>query len=102
MEINWSVIATKQLKKIHHYYSIKSNIRVANRIIEGIIKKVTKLKDNPLIGVRDELLKDNGYEFRFIVEGNYKIIYYVSSDSISISAVFDCRQNPQKITQISN
>ena len=87
MLINWSVIATKQLKKIHHYYSIKSNIRVANRIIEGIIKKVSKLKDNPLIGVREELLKDTGYEFRFLVEGNYKIIYYVSSDSISISAV---------------
>ena len=102
MQINWSEIATKQLNRIYHYYSIKANIRVAKRIIDGIIKKVSKLKDNPLIGVREELLKDTGYEFRFLVEGNYKIIYYVSSDSISISAVFDCRQNPQKITQITN
>ena len=102
MQINWSVIATKQLKEIYQYYSIKSNIRVANRIIERIMKKVSKLKYNPMIGAKEELLKATGREFRFLAEGNYKIIYYVSSDTISISAVFDCRQNPQKITKILN
>lgn len=38
---------------------------------------------------------------RYIVEGNYKIIYRVVGNEIYIVDVFDCRQNPQKIKRYS-
>ena len=34
---------------------------------------------------------------RYIVEGNYKIIYIVIDSTIYITDVFDCRQNPDKM-----
>ena len=54
----------------------------------------------PLLGQREELLKDLSVEFRYRVEGNYKILYYTLPEKIVISLVFDCRQNPEKMRDI--
>jgi hypothetical protein len=32
-----------------------------------------------------------------LIEGNYKIIYWIDNQNIKIAAVFDCRQNPAKM-----
>jgi plasmid stabilization system protein ParE len=52
------------------------------------------------MGKREELLLDHPKDFRFLVEGNYKILYWISEDEIIIASVFDCRQNPEKIIDI--
>lgn len=31
--------------------------------------------------------------------GNYKILYWVEPKTVFIAAVFDCRQNPQKMKE---
>ena len=54
----------------------------------------------PLLGQREELLKDLSVEFRYLVEGNYKILYYTLPEKIVISLVFDCRQNPERMRDI--
>jgi len=35
---------------------------------------------------------------RSIVDGNYAILYQVDSETITINAIWDCRQNPDKLT----
>ena len=51
----------------------------------------------PFIGQIEENLIELKQEQRYLVEGNYKIIYRVIDKEIYITDVFDCRQNPQKI-----
>ncbi len=46
------------------------------------------------------MLRHRKFEYRFIVVGNYKIIYWAEDNLIKIVAVFDTRQNPEKIRKI--
>ena len=58
------------------------------------------LKTLPKLGKVDEQLsKYEGEEYRFLVEGNYKILYLIEADNITILIVkiFDTRQNPRRI-----
>lgn len=45
----------------------------------------------------EELLKHRKECFRSLVEGNYKIIYYVVNDTIYVATLWDCRQNPIRL-----
>lgn len=71
-------------------------LRVARKIATKITQRTRILSDNSLVGQREELLKDLSVEFRYLVEGNYKILYYTLPEKVVISLVFDCRQNSEK------
>jgi plasmid stabilization system protein ParE len=50
------------------------------------------------LGKVEENNNVSGGGFRFLVSGNYKIVYrIIDSKSILIASVFDCRQNPEKM-----
>lgn len=74
--------------------------RIARNIINRIIERVSILETNPFAGAKEELLKEYPKDFRYLVESNYKIIYWVKENLITIAAVFDCRQNPHKMRVI--
>lgn len=97
MRIEWSELAERQLKDIFDFYSFDVSESVAKKIIKRIVDKVSLLENYPLIGTKEELLNELKEDFRYLIEGNYKIIYWKNDDLITIAAVFDCRQNPQKI-----
>ena len=67
------------------------------KIKKSIFTSTKKLINNPLIGALEENLKDLNQEYRYLVEGNYKIIYIIINDSVFITDIFDCRQNPEKM-----
>ena len=100
MRIEWSEQSARQLKDIFDFYSFEVSPRMARKIINRILDRITILASNPLAGQKEELLSDYLEEFRYLVESNYKIIYWKKENLITIAAVFDCRQNPQKIKKI--
>jgi plasmid stabilization system protein ParE len=100
VKVLWSDTSLVQLQDIFDYYSFKANPSAARKIIKGIVKKSILLESNPLIGVKEPLLVDRPFEYRFIVETNYKIIYRFNDNIARIVSVFDCRQNPQKLDRI--
>lgn len=100
MRIEWSELAERQLKDIFDYYSFEVSAGIARKIINRIIDKVSILENNPLAGAREELLDKYPEEYRYLVESNYKIIYWKKDNTITIASVFDCRQNPVKIKHI--
>ncbi len=100
MRIEWSELSEKQLKDILDYYSIEASPRIASNIINKIIDRVSILENSPLAGPTEELLGEYPEEFRYLVESNYKIIYWRKGNLITIASVFDCRQNPKKIKKI--
>jgi len=100
IRIEWSELSERQLKDIFDYYSFEANSRIAKKIVNKIIDRVTILESNPLAGQKEELLSEYTEDFRYLVESNYKIIYWKKENLITIASVFDCRQNPEKIKKL--
>ncbi|MEI6049209.1 MAG: type II toxin-antitoxin system RelE/ParE family toxin, partial [Bacteroidota bacterium] len=100
VRVLWSDTSLAQLQEIFDYYNFRTSATVAGEIIKGIVKKSILIESNPLIGVKEPLLADRPFEYRFIIENNYKIIYRFNDNIARIVSVFDCRQNPQKIEKI--
>lgn len=75
IRIEWSERSERQLKDIYDYYSFEAGSKIARKIINKIIDSVSILVNNPFVGSKEELLSKYPEDFRFVIEGNYKIIY---------------------------
>ncbi|KAF5069930.1 hypothetical protein DSECCO2_227970 [anaerobic digester metagenome] len=84
VKVLWSDTSLVQLQEIFDYYSFKANHSIARKIVKGIVKKSILLESNPLIGVKEPLLLDRPFEYRFIVENNYKIIYRFNDNMLEL------------------
>jgi toxin ParE1/3/4 len=100
VKIEWSDLSERQLKDIFDYYSFETSPRIARKIVNKIIDRVSILESNPFAGPKEELLSHYPEDFRYLVESNYKIIYRRKENLITIASVFDCRQNPDKINKL--
>ncbi|MBE0424111.1 MAG: type II toxin-antitoxin system RelE/ParE family toxin [Lutibacter sp.] len=97
MKIVWTDFAIENLKDIFDYYAIKANKKVAHKIRKQILKSTNQIKDNPESGQIEFNLDRLKQNHRYLVSGNYKVIYKVFENQIIINDVFDTRQNPIKI-----
>ncbi len=99
MRILWSDLSKVQLNEIYRYYKEVAGVKVAKSIKNKIIKKPSLLIKQPEMGQLEDnpIVANRGY--RYLVEGNYKIVYKVYNEEkeILISTVFDTRQNPTKL-----
>ena len=100
LRVYWTDTARSHLKNIFEFYKTKAGLEIAKKIIFGIINKSIILEINPFIGQKEENLHNRKNEYRYLVEGNYKIIYWKDNNYMKIAEVFDCRQNPDKIKTI--
>ena len=67
----------------------------AEKIIDQIIGKARQLEQFPLSGKKLEM--QTKQEYRFLLTGNYKIIYSFRKDTVYIHTIFDSRQDPGKL-----
>ena len=95
-EIIWSDEALQDLDLIHTFLAEKS-FRAAQDIIFNIIERTRQLKSFPQSGQIQEAFTKTEFQYHYIVEGNYKIIYRLSETGIIINAVFDTRRDPEKL-----
>lgn len=100
IRIEWSELSERQLKDIFDYYAFVASPGIAKKIVNRILERVSVLETNPLVGPKEELLVEYPEDFRYLVESNFKIIYWKKEDFITIASVFDCRQNPEKIKKL--
>jgi toxin ParE1/3/4 len=103
MDITYNVVITTRaelsLDEIFLYYSTFST-DTAQKMIDKLLKRMQILRNFPLAGAIESLLTHKG-EYRYLVEGNYKIIYFVRNEDVIIADIFDTRQNPEKMESIS-
>ena len=99
MRIVWSNTAKADVKEIYEYYKEVAGLKVAQSIRSKIIKKPRLLTQQPALGQIEENPAVVGRGFRYLVEGNYKLVYkvYTHQQEILIATVFDTRQNPTKL-----
>jgi plasmid stabilization system protein ParE len=96
-QIIWTNFAISELKNIYLYYRMVASDKVADKIRKSVFDSTRPLIKDPLIGAIEENLTDLKQGHRYLVEGNYKIIYKVFQNNIYITDIFDCRQNPKKM-----
>lgn len=99
LRIVWTESAISQIEQIFDYYKYKASGKVAVKIVAQIVDRTIQLEQNPFIGAKEPLLSNRKNEYRYLVEGNYKIIYWIGENYVRISAVFDCRLNPTKMAE---
>jgi len=93
----WSDSAIDELREIYDYYYYKAGKNVADKLTNTIVDRSLDLEKTPRIGQIEELLTHLQKEIRYLVSGNYKIVYLIDENLITIATVFDCRQNPVKL-----
>jgi hypothetical protein len=69
-------------------------------MVNQIIERTIQLEKNPNSGTKEPLLSERKFEYRYLVEGNCKIIYWKQDNCIKIATVFDCRLNPKIMKDI--
>lgn len=97
MKIIWTDFAIDNLKDIFDYYSNKASKKVAHKIRKQILESTKQLINNPESGQVELNLEKINQNHRYIVCGNYKVIYKVENKEIIINDIFDGRQNPIKM-----
>jgi len=93
----WSDGAIEELRTIYDYLYFNVSKKVADKISNAIVDKTLLLEQSPRVGQKEELLVHLNKEIRYLIEGNYKIVYWIDDEIISIASVFDCRMNPKEI-----
>ncbi len=101
LRVFWTDTALNQLKDIFFYYKVKANQKVAKEIVSKLVNRTIQLEKNPRSGQKEPLLADRKFEYRYLVEGNYKIIYWIEDNYVKIATVFDSRQNPKKLARLN-
>lgn len=95
----WTATALNQLDDIYEYIAIDSE-RAAGNVTSRILTATKRLHLFPHSGQEEEFLKELNRDYRYVVAGNYKIIYRLESKVVYISAVFDTRQDPEKMKYV--
>ncbi len=99
LRIAWTQFAENQLQDIFGYYLEKANAEVSNKLANSILNRTIDLIKNPFWGQTEESLKHRSEGFRYLVEKNYKIIYWIDENNVvvNIANVFDWGQDESKI-----
>lgn len=84
VKLIWTEFAVEDLRLIHEYISRDSK-RYADRFIEKLINRIDQLESFPKSGrVVPEF---NLESIRELIEGNYRIIYKISTSEVTIIRV---------------
>lgn len=96
--IEWTPTALYNMEQITFFYKPLS-LAYTTKLIRLIKSSIDLLETNPQLGFVEPLLESCPICFRSLVVGYYKIIYWIDRDIIFIAHIFDCRQNPDKLSQ---
>jgi plasmid stabilization system protein ParE len=97
MKVFWTKFALNSLSQAYNYYTKNVSVNIACSIRDGILSGTKQLEKHSQSGQIEELLLDFDEGHRYIIRGNYKIIYKIQNQKVYISDVFDTRQNSEKI-----
>ena len=98
MNVFWTKFALNSLSAIYKYYKVNVSLTIATNIRDGILSSTNQLEKHSLSGQIEVNLLDLEKGHRYIIRGNYKIIYMIQNRNVYVTDVFDTRQNPDKLT----
>ncbi|MBW1677323.1 MAG: type II toxin-antitoxin system RelE/ParE family toxin [Deltaproteobacteria bacterium] len=84
MKILWSPLAVERASAIIDYIA-QDKPSAADRWINAIFSRVEQLRSHPEIGLI--VPEINEHQFRQLIYGNYRIIYHIEKEQISILTI---------------
>ena len=87
-QIIWTNFAISELKNIFLYYRMVAGDKTAEKIRKSIFSSTKPLIKQTFIGSEEENLVDLKQGHRYLVEGNYKIIYRIIDNNIYINSSY--------------
>jgi len=94
IKVIWTDEAVFDLELVYDFLALKS-VNAAEKLVESILMRTRQLENFPNSGAIETKLSLNK-EYRYLVEGHFKIIYSQGEKSVAIEAVIDTRKNPLK------
>lgn len=86
MKLQWSETAKNDLISIRNYIA-EDNPTASKNWIERLKTRARNVVHQPLAGRKvPELSRD---DIREVIEGNYRIVYHIKSNTISVLTVFE-------------
>ena len=97
-QVIWSDEALNDLEIIYDFLA-EDSPSAAQRVIESILGRSRQLESFPESGAKQQTIKSKKIEYRYLVEGNYKIIYscQLEGQMVHIAVIFDTRYDPEKL-----
>jgi plasmid stabilization system protein ParE len=93
-KIVWSSKAKYGLFKILEYFYVRNGSKTYSIKLNTKIRKAVRLLSNhPNLGLQSDV-----ENVRTLIEGDYAIFYQVDDETIRITTIWDCRQNPDNLT----
>lgn len=84
MNVQWTATAIEHLRSIHSYIA-QSSPQYARRIVDRLTRRSQQVSEFPLSGRM--VPEAESEHIREVMEGPYRLIYYIKSDQIDIVAV---------------
>lgn len=100
VNITWTDTAKASLKLIFDFYLEIAGRAVAEKIRDKIFADTQALQNATFSTEKEPNLKNFEKDYRYLVSGNFKIIYFRENAGVIISLVFDARQNPNKMEEL--
>jgi toxin ParE1/3/4 len=97
MKVIWSDFASETLKDIFQYHKEVAGKNIAQKIKTKIFSSTKQLIHHPNSGQIEKSLEQLEEGHRYLVSGNYKVVYKKVKAGILITDVFDTRLDPIKI-----
>lgn len=95
IQVIWSDESLVDLEIIHEFLYEKSSV-AASKVLHNILSRTRQLEEFPGSGAIEPTIK-KGFQYRYLVEGNYKIIYRIAGEALYIVTVFDSRKSPDSL-----
>lgn len=91
--------AHKELRNINNYHRRVAGVKVAKAITQQIRHTFKQLLIFPYLGAVIPEMEGMPYPYRSIVaHPHFKVIYRVEGEVIFIVSIWDCRQQPERLT----
>ncbi|MEH1786222.1 MAG: type II toxin-antitoxin system RelE/ParE family toxin [Nostoc sp.] len=94
MKVFWTETAVNHLSSIYTYIS-QNSPHYAQRLVERLTQRSEQISQFPLSG--RIVLEFETKQIREVIEGSYRIIYYIKSDQIDVLAVLHGSQQIESI-----
>ena len=90
MKVQWTDTAEEHLDGIYRHIA-RDSVTYAKRLVDRITRRSIQITTFPLSG---RMVPEYEMEqIREVLEGPYRIIYYIKPDQIDVLAVLHCSQN---------
>jgi plasmid stabilization system protein ParE len=97
MKIVWTEFAEYQLSEIYTFLYHKADEATASRIVLGIVNASERLVNFPEMGTKEKEEYVGDLNYRYLVQGHFKIVYEVLEREVVVQDVFDTRLDPSKM-----